>query len=176
MSPFATFSLPPSLLVDEDQLQNLYRDLAAQHHPDKGGERSTFDQINRAYQTLKSPSKRLQAYMEATNIEFDSRGAVSNHLMDLFMQVGSLLQNTDAFIRKKSSANSALAKALLEPESMHLQDQLTLLIHSVESSLNTLTETLSESPPPETLPQTFRDLSFLEKWHAQLQQRYGALF
>jgi DnaJ-domain-containing protein 1 len=176
MNPFETFSLEPSLSLDLDSLKALYQDLAASNHPDSGGDKAAFEKINQDYAVLKSPSKRLGAYMEAKEIEHDSRGAVSNDLMDLFMQVGSLVQNADAFIRKKSAATSILAKALLEGESMEMQEQLSELIATIEEKQETITESFSGALENTELPQLARNLAFLEKWQAQLQQRYGALF
>ncbi|MFC5049814.1 hypothetical protein ACFPK9_04200 [Rubritalea spongiae] len=176
MNAFETFSIDPSLTIDPDQLKLLYQNLAAEKHPDSGGDKATFEKINQDYATLQSPAKRLKAFMEIKGIKFDSRGAVSNDLMDLFMQVGSLVQEADLFIRKKSAAASALAKALLESESMELQDKLSDLIAQIEQKQATITTSFATQIPSEQLSQTARNLAFLEKWQAQLQQRYGALF
>lgn len=176
MNAFDTFSLEPHLAIDLDRLKVLYQNLAAANHPDSGGNKTEFERINQDYQTLLSPAKRLKTFMETKGIEHDSRGAVSNDLMDLFMQVGSLVQEADSFIRKKSAATSVLAKALLEGESMELQDKLSELIAKIEAQQETITQVLSTEFPYDQLPQIARNLAFLEKWQAQLQQRYGALF
>ena len=114
--------------------------------------------------------------MQVNGVEHNPRGAVSNDLMDLFMQVGALLQETDAFIRKKSLASSFLAKALLEGESMETQDKLSELLVIIETQQETITARFSQNIELDTLPQLSRNLAFLEKWQAQLQQRYGSLF
>lgn len=176
MNAFETFSLKPTLDLDLEALRTLYQDLAAKSHPDNGGDQAAFEQINQHYAELKSPAKRLKAYMQALNIEHDPRGAVSNDLMDLFMRVGSLLQDTDAFLRKKSQATSILAKALLEAESMATQDNLSELISVIDEKQNSLLQSFSGEPAEDSLPALARNLSFLEKWQAQLQQRYGSLF
>ncbi|MEO1858197.1 MAG: hypothetical protein ABGY95_12650 [Rubritalea sp.] len=176
MNPFDTFSLSPILALDLDMLSKVYQNLAAQNHPDKSGDKSQFEKINLDYAILRSPSNRLKAYMDYAAIEYDARGAVSNDLMDLFMRVGSLIQEADAFIRKKSAATSILAKALLEAESMELQDKLSALISQIESNQSKITESFASPIDNSDLPQIARNLSFLEKWQAQLQQRYGSLF
>lgn len=43
-----------------DEIKKAYRKLASQHHPDKGGDTNTFQQIQLAYDTLSDPAKRQQ--------------------------------------------------------------------------------------------------------------------
>jgi len=43
-----------------DEIKKSYRKLASQHHPDKGGDRAKFQDIQAAYDTLSSPEKRQQ--------------------------------------------------------------------------------------------------------------------
>lgn len=173
---FQTLGIEASITLDLDSLRDSYQKLAAESHPDQGGDKATFDSINLAYNTLRSPSKRLKHYMELKGIEYDARGSVTSDLMDLFMSVGETLQKTDAFLRKKSAATTALAKALLEPESMLMQDTLGEQISKVEQKQSEYLALLSSSPADEILPQITRNLAFLEKWYAQLQQSYAGLF
>jgi DnaJ-class molecular chaperone len=43
-----------------DEIKKAYRKLASQHHPDKGGDTSTFQTIQTAYDILSNPEKRQQ--------------------------------------------------------------------------------------------------------------------
>lgn len=43
-----------------EELKKAYKKLAMQHHPDRGGDQTTFQKINEAYDTLKDPAKRQQ--------------------------------------------------------------------------------------------------------------------
>ena len=43
-----------------DDIKKSYRKLASKHHPDKGGDTATFQQIQTAYDTLIDPNKRQQ--------------------------------------------------------------------------------------------------------------------
>ena len=176
MNPFAIFNIAPSAHLDLSEIEDQYKQLAANHHPDKGGDKDTFDEINQAYQILTSPAKRLKSYLSAMEIEHDPRGTVGNELMDLFMQVASLVQSSEAFIRKKQAAQSALAKALLEPESMSTQSQISKLINQIESAEADQLSALEQDNTGPQLSQIARNLAFLEKWRAQLQQLFGALF
>ena len=93
--------------------------------------------------------------------------------MDLFMSTAQLLQNTDQFLRKKASTTSTLALALLEGESQQLQEQLGKQIENIEAEQTT---TLDKATQPKSIESSARDLAFLEKWQAQLKERYACLF
>jgi len=43
-----------------DQIKRAYRKLASQHHPDKGGDKARFQEIQQAYATLGDEQKRAQ--------------------------------------------------------------------------------------------------------------------
>jgi DnaJ-class molecular chaperone len=43
-----------------DEIKKSYRKLASQHHPDKGGDKAKFQDIQAAYDTLSNPEKRQQ--------------------------------------------------------------------------------------------------------------------
>ena len=43
-----------------DEVKRAYRRLASQHHPDKGGDKLKFQEVEEAYRTLSDPNKRTQ--------------------------------------------------------------------------------------------------------------------
>ena len=43
-----------------DQIKRAYRKLASQHHPDEGGDKNKFQEIEQAYRTLGDPQKRAE--------------------------------------------------------------------------------------------------------------------
>lgn len=162
--------------IDLQTLAENHQRLAATHHPDRPDNTSNNNQyrlINTAYATLKSPSKRLAHLMELEGIPYEKRGTVSDHLMDIFMSTAQLLQDTDAFLRKKSAASSILVKALLETESQQLQEHISTQIDTIE---NEKSATLQNATLTENIANAARDLAFLEKWQAQLKERYASLF
>ena len=46
--------------ASDEEIKKAYRKLAAQHHPDKGGDTARFQEIQQAYDTLSDPQKRAQ--------------------------------------------------------------------------------------------------------------------
>ena len=128
--------------IDLEKLADQHKKLAAQHHPDNqdnDGDDTQYKLVNTAFKTLKSPAKRLVHIMEISDITYDKRGTVSDHLLDHFMSTAQLLQDADAFLRKKSTTTSALALALLESESQIIQENLGKQIETIEIENRTIT-------------------------------------
>ena len=46
--------------ASEDAIKKAFRKLASQHHPDKGGDTTKFQQIQEAYETLSDGNKRQE--------------------------------------------------------------------------------------------------------------------
>lgn len=173
---FELLNISPAPRIDLVLLDDHYKASAADAHPDQGGSKEEFDLLNIAKKTLLNPSSRIKHILEIHSITYEKRGAVSNHLMNHFMSTGELIQRADAFIKKKLQTTSALTKALLENDSVEMQEKISLQIDQLEIAQ---VETLN-SLPTEMNSQVYevaaRDLAFLEKWQAQLKERYGLLF
>jgi curved DNA-binding protein CbpA len=173
---FSLLNVEQAIHLDLESLSENYKRLAAEHHPDKLGidrDDKHYRLINTAYATLRSPSKRLAHLMELAGTHYEKRGTVSDHLMDLFMSTAQMLQDVDAFLRRKSSTTSVLGKALLESESQQVQQRISNQIDSLEKEK---LATLENASLTENLANPARNLAFLEKWQAQLKERYASLF
>jgi len=46
--------------ADQDEIKQAFRRMAAQHHPDRGGDTAMFQEVQAAYATLSDPEKRQQ--------------------------------------------------------------------------------------------------------------------
>jgi molecular chaperone DnaJ len=75
-----------------DEIKQAYRRLASQHHPDKGGDKATFQQIQEAYNTLGDAQKRA----EYDNPGFKMHGGVGGqpfNFESIFDIFGTRFQN-----------------------------------------------------------------------------------
>jgi len=68
-----------------DEIKRAYRKLASQHHPDKGGDKNKFQEIQGAYDTLSDPNKRA-AYDNPgfRNQPFGNQGFDFQSIFDVF--------------------------------------------------------------------------------------------
>jgi len=55
-NPYQTLGIERD--ANPDEIKRAYRKLASQHHPDKGGDKSKFQEIQSAYETLTDPNKK----------------------------------------------------------------------------------------------------------------------
>ncbi len=182
MSAFDLLNLPYYANIDEDMLRERFQTLSLELHPDQGGDEAEFKALNHAYQTLRTASGRLKELFSIYHVDYASRGTVAPELIDLFMSTGDLLQRIDSHLRSKEAATTTLNKALLETQSMTLQQELSHQIQQVEETLkqaHSHLQTIDQQGVlscTELATQTARNLAFLEKWRAQLKERFGQLF
>ena len=69
-----------------DEIKKAYRKLASQHHPDKGGDKAKFQDIQAAYDTLSSPEKRQQ-YDNPMPQGFHHQGGMPQGFENIFSQM-----------------------------------------------------------------------------------------
>lgn len=71
-----------------DEIKKAYRKLASQHHPDKGGDKHKFQEIEQAYRTLSDPQLRAQhdnPQPQGFNFEFNGPGGFDfNNIFNMF--------------------------------------------------------------------------------------------
>lgn len=73
----------------QDEIKKAYRKLATQHHPDKGGNTSKFQEIQGAYATLSDPQKRAEVdnpgpQMGSGGFSFHMGGGFPPEFEDMF--------------------------------------------------------------------------------------------
>jgi len=177
MNYFQLFDLEAKSLIDSDLLKSRYQEKAKQQHPDQGGDEDAFQQLNKAYNTLKLPHERLKYLLKIHHISFFPRGSVSSHLLDSFMPISELSQTINQHIKSFSSSSSSLAKALLSSRSMELQEELEKWIATIETiETKTLDGLTTQAIDSSEFQVTIRDLAFIFKWKAELRELYSQLF
>lgn len=88
MDHYATLGVSKNSTPDE--IKKAYRKLASQHHPDKGGDKDKFQDIQVAYDTLSDPQKRAAYDNPPRAFQFDDfSGFGSEHINinDIFTQM-----------------------------------------------------------------------------------------
>lgn len=79
--------------ANADEIKRAYRKLASQHHPDKGGDKNKFQEIEQAYRTLSDDSKRQHYDMQLNGgghkeFHFHSAGMGHPDIDAIFRQFG----------------------------------------------------------------------------------------
>lgn len=180
MNAFEILGLEPRLCLEREEVNRAFREAGKSHHPDAGGSEENFAKLQAAVDVLSSPARRLKAWLELKGIEVESRGSIGNALMDEFGRVGEVTQKAEALIRKRETAQTALAKAMLESEAQLCREQLEAAMARVESLRDEICAGFAELECSETIDEAavewHRDLTFLEKWQANLRSLFSKLF
>ena len=128
---FNLFQLEPSFNIDTEALEQTYRALAAQFHPDKFASASAFEQkqavmmsstINDAYRTLKSPIDRAAYLLKSQNIDADAPEHTSFSPEFLMQQMEWRETLMDAQMEQNHDAIQALDQEIQEVQSNLYQD------------------------------------------------------
>jgi DnaJ-class molecular chaperone len=84
-NPYQTLGVDRN--VSADEIKRAYRKLASQHHPDKGGDKTRFQEIQAAYDTLSDAQKR--AAYDNPQHQFDGLGAHPFNFDSIFNVFGA---------------------------------------------------------------------------------------
>lgn len=181
MNAFAILGLEERLTYSEDDIRAAFRNAGKNVHPDAGGGEGEFAELKEAQGILASPARRLRHWMERNGTMVETRGTIGGNLMELFGEIGAVTQRVEALARKRETAKTALARALLEGETQVCREELETMIGKTDQAI---AEECEEFPlwetgyPPESLDrmqQSVRNLTFLEKWRAGLRAGYSRL-
>lgn len=169
-----------TLMLDEEELREKFREAGKRVHPDAGGAEGDFAALREAYALLSSPSRRLRLWLGRRGLVGDLRGSVGSELMDLFSVVGEVNQRAEALIRKRDEAKSALAKALLEHETHTCREAVSAAIARVDALIFQETAGFQQYEDSAALDaaaawQSVRSLAFLEKWKLSLRGCFARL-
>ena len=196
---FALLHEPRRPWLDAEVLKEKFLPLSSAAHPDRTHNAPETDtqqaneryaELNAAYNTLREPRERLLHLLEL------EQGAKPSDIqrippgtMDLFVEVGQLCRDVDAFLTQRGHVTSPLLKVQMFERGMEWTDQLQSLQQRINAKRDELTAELQQmntlwasvpavgSPgrvaalPLERLEQIYRVFSYVARWSEQIQER-----
>jgi curved DNA-binding protein CbpA len=179
---FALLNQPRRPWLDLDRLKQEYQRLTFEQHPDRTdgvSERRDFAEITEAYRVLSSPKLRLQHLLSLQG-EGTQTSELPGEMADIFMEIATLVNDTDRSLQRRHAASSALAKSMLRSELTVLQHRLDAALLKLNQRHADLVADLNQidqqwahdraavSPELAKLSQRF---GFLDRWIAQLREK-----
>jgi len=166
---FQLFELPPRFAIDSAALDQRYRDLQSQVHPDKFSHLPESEQrlsmqwatrVNEAYQTLRSPLARGRYLLSLQGVDTQEETNTAMPLDFLMQQMEWREALQDAISAKDVDALDTLSDNNRK-ETKALEQQLAAQ--------------LDEQPDPLAAAGTVRKLRFLEKLAEEIASAYDEL-
>lgn len=196
---FAALNEPRRPWIDQDSVKARFLTLSADVHPDRFHTASETERgdANRRYAALNAAQSCLADTKSRTlhllELEHGSRPEVVKNVpeetMDMFLKVGQLTRDVDAFIDEKETTQSPLLKARLFEQGLQwtdklqsLQSDLNAQLAPLEAELQELNAAWEAAPsigdparagelPLSRLEEIGRVVSHLTRWNQQLQER-----
>jgi curved DNA-binding protein CbpA len=195
MDYFALFNEMRRPWLDPEVLKAKFLALSGKVHPDRlqehpahqpGPADPRFAELNAAYNTLRDPKLRL-----AHLLELERGGKPSDlqeippDLTELWMQIGLLCREVDAFLRQKQAARSPLLRVELFEQSQEWTEELSPVQQKLSGMQDALTAQLKrednawqDAPDPDRravvlarLEALYRLFGFTGRWAQQVQER-----
>ena len=196
---FVLLNEPRRPWLDVEALKQKFLPLSGESHPDrihsaseeeKQRATSRYAELNAAHNTLREPRDRLLHLLE---LELGAKPKDVQRIpvgtMDLFVEVGQLCRDVDAFIAQRVNVTSPLLKVQMFKRGMEWTDKLQALQQRINAKRDELTAELQQmnavwdSAPPvgspervtalplERLEQIYRVFSYIARWSEQIQER-----
>lgn len=177
MDAYEVLGLERRLAIDLCELKEAGAAAGKRTHPDAGGTREEFERVGKARDLLERPVARLRHWLELEGVAGDLRGPVAAGMMDVFSELGALLQRVDELLREREKAGSALARAMLEGRSQEAREALEAMQEKLERMVAARVEDFPEVEAGRRDGwEVARELGFLEKWRGEVRERFGRLW
>ena len=199
MDAFALLDEPRQPWLDADALKQKFLQRSSEVHPDRvhsaGADEKQranqhYAELNAAYNILRDPRQRLLHLLE---LEHGAKPADIQRIppgtMDLFVEVGQLCRDVDAFLSERANVTSPMLKVQMFERGMEWTDKLQALQQNINAKRDELTSELQqmnavwEAAPPagapdragklplERLEQIYRVFSYIARWSEQTNER-----
>ena len=196
---FAFLNEPRCPWLETEALKQKFLALSREVHPDrvhsvteaeKQQATQHYSELNSAYNILREPKERLLHLLELeSGAKPRDVQRIPPGTMDLFVEVGQLCREVDAFLSERSKVTAPLLKVQMFERGMDWTDKLQALQQRVNARRDELAAELQQmnkvwdaAPPigsnarPSALPlerleQTYRVLSYIARWSEQIQER-----
>jgi len=196
---FALLNEPRRPQIDLEALKAKFRALSTEAHPDRfhnesDSEKQVVNQryleLNAAYGCLRQPQERLQHLLELERgAKLEELQQVPNGAMDLFVEIGQLCRDLDAFLRERARITSPLLKVQAFERAAEWMEKLKSLKQRISAQqdaliieLGSLNAVWLAAPPVgasnrrDALPlarleQIYWGVSYLSRWSEQIQER-----
>jgi len=196
---FALLGQPRQPWLEPELLKARFLALSSEIHPDRSHDASPdqqqaaagrFADLNEAHQRLREPKDRLRHLLELElGRKPDDIQDVPASAMELFMRLAQLCRQVDDFLSKRATASSPMLKAQMFGQAVEWIDQLQAAQQTLASRQSEVDRQLRElnecwlrhgdSPKPAellaALDEISRELSFLARWSAQIEERIAWL-
>lgn len=177
MDAYEVLGLERGLVIADEAMREAFREAGRRAHPDAGGSEDGFAQVQQAFALLSSPAARLRHWLGLAGIGVSERGAVPAGMVEMFGELGEVMQRAEDLGRRREAARSALGRALLEPELQAARDRLEHAVAAVDAAIAAEVARFPaiEAGMSADAGEVLRVLMFLEKWRSRLRERFAAL-
>lgn len=170
---FALLEQPRAPWLDSAALKEVFHRKTLEQHPDSTREtEGGFAELNRAYQVLQDPKRRLHHLLSLQNRAPSAHQAVPSDLEELFLQIGAFNQSANQLLEKMRAASNPLSRSLLRAAVVEAQRELGALRDKVQE-LNAAADARTrqtEAKQIEELSDLHQRFAYLGRWSAQLDE------
>ncbi len=167
MNAFEVLGLPQQASLCEEAVRTAYFEKSKSADADRS-------ELNAAFELLLAPDKRLRHLIDLAAPDDAKQWrtvTMSDDLMSLFMTLGKARPGAEALIEKRSKAQTALSKALLEGQTFNLRETLEEIGTALDAKRTELESSLTTIEGDwQALAAAQARFAYLAKWQAQVRE------